>query len=52
MNTLEHNTCTIAEGMKSNEIEALIAELQIIADRKYQEEEEVKLWNESIINNK
>jgi len=25
--------------MKSNEIEALISELQMIADRKYQEEE-------------
>lgn len=40
MTALESNICTIAEWMKSNEIEALIAELQIIADRKYQEEEQ------------
>jgi len=39
MTILESNICTIAEWMKSNEIEALIAELQIIADRKYYEEE-------------
>lgn len=48
MTILESNICTIAEWMKSNEIEALIAELQIIADRKYQEEEEVKLYQEVI----
>lgn len=41
MTILESNICTIAEWMKSNEIEALIAELQMIADRKYQEEEEI-----------
>lgn len=40
MTILESNICTIAEWMKSNEIEALIAELQIISDRKYQEEEQ------------
>lgn len=39
MTILESNICTIAEWMKSNEIEALISELQIIADRKYDEEE-------------
>lgn len=39
MTILEHNICTIAEWMKSNEIEALISELQMIADRKYSEEE-------------
>lgn len=39
MTALESNICTIAEWMKSNEIEALIAELQMIADRKYSEEE-------------
>lgn len=39
MTILESNVCTIAEGLKSNEIEALIAELQMIADRKYSEEE-------------
>lgn len=48
MTALESNICTIAEWMKSNEIEELIAELQIIADRKYQEEEEVKLYQEVI----
>ena len=41
MTILESNICTIAEWMKSNEIEALISELQMIADRKYSEEEEV-----------
>ena len=40
MTILESNICTIAEWMKSNEIEALISELQMIADRKYSEEEE------------
>lgn len=39
MTILESNICTIAEWMKSNEIEALIAELQIIADRKYEIEQ-------------
>ena len=39
MTILESNICTIAEWMKSNEIEALISELQMIADRKYSEEE-------------
>lgn len=48
MTILESNICTIAEWMKSNEIEALIAELQIIADRKYQEEEDVKIYQEVI----
>lgn len=50
MTILESNICTIAEGMISGEIEALISELQMIADRKYQEEEEVKIWNEAINN--
>lgn len=48
MTALESNICTIAEWMKSNDIEALIAELQIIADRKYQEEEDVKIYQEVI----
>lgn len=39
MTILESNICTIAEWMKSNEIEALISELYMIADRKYSEEE-------------
>ena len=39
MTILESNICTICESYKSNEIEALISELQMIADRKYQEEE-------------
>jgi hypothetical protein len=33
--------------MKSNEIEALISELQMIADRKYSEEEEIKIYQEA-----
>lgn len=52
MTTLEHNICTIAEWLQSNEIEALISELQMIADRKYQEEEEVKIYQEVIRNTK
>lgn len=47
MTILESNICTIAEWMKSNEIEALISELQMIADRKYSEEE--SLYNLSEI---
>ena len=47
MTILESNICTIAEWMKSNEIEALISELQMIADRKYSEEEEVKIYEEA-----
>ncbi len=39
MTILESNICTICEWYKSNEIEALISELQMIADRKYSEEE-------------
>ena len=39
MTILEHNICTIAEWMKSNKIEALISELQMISERKYSEEE-------------
>lgn len=39
------------ENYKSEEIEAIIKEMQIIADRKYQEEEEAKLWQEAISNN-
>lgn len=39
MTILESNICTIAEWMKSNEIDALISELQMISSRKYQEEE-------------
>lgn len=41
MTKIESNICTIAEWLKSNEIEALISELQMIADRKYQEEEAI-----------
>lgn len=55
MTILESNICTIAEWMKSNEIESLISELQIIADRKYQEEEnsnyEIFPWTLSSLNN-
>lgn len=39
MTKIETEVCTIAEWMKSNEIDALIAELQMIASRKYDEEE-------------
>lgn len=49
MTILESNICTIAEWMKSNEIEALISELQMIADRKYSEEEEIKIYQEAWI---
>ncbi len=52
MTILEHNICTIAEWLQSSEIESLISELQIIADRKYQEEEEVKIYQEVIRNTK
>ena len=52
MTILEHNICTIAEWLQSYEIEALISELQMIADRKYQEEEEVKIYQEVIRNTK
>ncbi len=55
MTILESNICTIAEWMKSNEIESLISELQMIADRKYQEEEnsnyEIFPWTLSSLNN-
>lgn len=40
MTILESNIITICEWMKSGEIESLISELQIIADRKYTEEEQ------------
>ena len=49
MTILESNICTICENYKSNEIEALIAEIQIIADRKYQEEESERELLENII---
>lgn len=39
MNVLTHNILTICENYKSIEIEAIIKEMQIIADRKYQEEQ-------------
>ena len=39
MTKIEHDVCTIAEWMKSNEIEALISELRMISERKYSEEE-------------
>lgn len=39
MTILEHNICTIAEWLQSNEIESLISELQMISERKYFEEE-------------
>ncbi len=48
MTILESNICTIAEWMKSNEIESLISELQMIADRKYQEEEDTKIYQEAL----
>jgi hypothetical protein len=51
MTDIESRICAIAEDMKSNEIEALISELQMIADRKYQEEEEANLWQQVISNN-
>lgn len=47
MTLTEYRICMIAEQMKSNEIESLISELQIIADRKYQEEEEANIWKEA-----
>ena len=34
--------------MKSNEIESLISEIQMIADRKYQEEEDTKIYQEAL----
>ena len=48
MTILESNICTIAEWMKSNEIESLISEIQMIADRKYQEEEDTKIYQEAL----
>lgn len=52
MTILEHNICIIAEWLQYNEIESLISELQMIAARKYQEEEEVKIYQEVIRNTK
>jgi len=43
MNILEHNILTIMEGHTSWQIEAIIAELQIMADRKYMEEESLTI---------
>lgn len=39
VNTFVYNTLRTIEEMKSDDIEALIREMQIIADRKYSEEE-------------
>lgn len=43
MNALEHNILTIMEWQNSKQIEAIIAELQIMADRKYMEEESLTI---------
>lgn len=43
MNKLESTICILCEWLKSNEIESIISELQMIADRKYQEEENLSL---------
>ena len=53
MTILEHNICTIAEWLKSSEIESLISELKMIADRKYQEEESTEMftWTMDALNN-
>lgn len=40
MTNLESVICKMVEDIKSNEVEAIIAELQMIADQKYKEEEE------------
>jgi hypothetical protein len=52
MSILSHNICIIAEGMDSDWIVSLISDLKTIADRKYQEEKEVEIWNGVISNNK
>lgn len=49
MNKLESNIVTLCEWLKSNEIEAIIAELQMVADRKYSEEETEREIQENII---
>lgn len=48
MNVLTHNILTIMENYKSIEIEAIIKEMQMIADRKYQEEEQEREILENI----
>lgn len=45
MTKLESLICTMVSGIKSNEVEAIIAELQMIADQKYKEEEEILMEN-------
>ena len=49
MNKLESNIVTLCEWLKSNEIEAIIAELQIMVDRKYLDEETEREIQENII---
>ena len=39
MTQMEQTICLIAEWMRSNEIEALVSELTMIAEHKYSEEE-------------
>lgn len=55
MNAIEQKICESVESLSSNEIESLISELQMIADRKYQEEEnsnyEIFPWTLSSLNN-
>jgi len=46
MTTLETLVCNMVEDHSSWEIEALISELQMIAERKYSEEESVILSRE------
>lgn len=48
MTTFEEIVCNMAEGHNSWEIESLISELQMIADRKYQEEEDTKIYQEAL----
>lgn len=48
MNAIEQKICESVESLSSNEIESLISELQMIADRKYQEEEDTKIYQEAI----
>lgn len=40
MTNLETTICNMVQDLKSNEIESIIAELQMIADDKYEKEEE------------
>ena len=48
MNHIESKICILCEDLKSNEIESIISELQMIADRKYQDEEDRNIYQEEL----